>query len=132
MTGIAIEPRPEAVVQNQVSKRQWLVTTESSMDELPVRLFDTLAEAKAFIRVSPPYPSHDTENNSPDVLNAYKLGDKDIGNVYGLTLYQFADGKPFDRTTFFWSDSDSGWAAAEGYFVKDGPLEESHETGGES
>jgi len=101
-----------------VTTRRYLVSLSCNMDEIPVRIFDTEDDALDFIKHNPPYPNcPKNELNCPEVENAFKIGERDVGCVHGYELIDFADDRPTQRRLFWWDDEDTEWTPAEGWEV---------------
>lgn len=116
-----LKTNEQLLAQNKtVTNRSHLVALCCSMDDIPVRSFRDYDDAVTFIHDNPPYPNCPANgNNCPEVENAYRIVQRDVGCVLGYDLYTFADGKLIAQDQFHWHDNPVGWQPAPGWEVDD-------------
>ncbi len=76
----------------------YLVILSCQIDDLPVRIFATELEARAFID-SQPDPD---QQKSPEVEHVCDVFDIDRSEAFGWSYLQFVDGKPAHREIVKW------------------------------
>lgn len=120
MFSFAFQPDPELLVQNQVTKRLYLVSIIGKMDDVPVVIFADEASAKKFVADNPPYPSYEVDLNSEVINKAFEAFPADVGLVLGMRVTEFADGVPVATAEFFWegdADNPSPWTPHEDWYI---------------
>lgn len=130
MFSFAFQPDPRSLVQNQVTKRLFLLLIVGNRDEVPVKLFDTRDEAVAFAKANPPLPYYADDANCPEYKNAHNAYHADVGLVMGVRVTEFIDGVPLadleaNEPSFWWSPiteedklkNPCPWTVPEGWYV---------------
>lgn len=91
----------------------WLVTLCHSMDDFPIKLFTSHAEAVAFVAANPIIDAEPSKNkrgkmigwtSGPEVMDAYNVAGIDAATPLGFKVWHFVDGKPVAYELAGWVD----------------------------
>ena len=91
----------------------WLVTLCHSMDDFPIKLCNSHAEAVAFVAANPIVDVEPSKSkrgmitdwtSGPEVMDSYNVAGIDAATPLGFKIWHFVDGKPVGYELAGWID----------------------------